>query len=177
MIDVLLLALALSMDAFAVCLTLGMKYSKNAWRIGLRAGAYFGFFQAFMPFIGYMGGEIVQKYIGGYDKLIACILLSFIGLKMIKEAYEEGQSIKELSSKTLVLLALATSIDALAVGMSLHLFSLNAFMSMFLIGLITFIISFLGVMLGKKSSQKYKKNAEILGGIILISIGLKIILT
>ena len=179
MFEIIVLALALSMDAFAVSIGLGIKTPeiqrrKTAWKTGL----FFGFFQALMPFVGYMGGKGLEQYTKGYDYIIAFILLLVIGLKMIYESFGKNieEEITKVSNKVLLFLAIATSIDAMAAGFSLHLFSLNIYISLVLIGGITFIMSFLGVCIGGKGSAKYESKAELLGGMVLIAIGIKILI-
>lgn len=176
MLEVLILALALSMDAFAVSIGLGIKAKKEIKKVALKAALFFGFFQALMPFIGYMGGIGLKQYIQGYDGIIAFVLLSLIGAKMIYEAYGENveEEISFISNKILLTLSIATSIDAMAAGFSLHLFTLNVYLSLIFIGLTTFIISYLGVYVGRKGGVKYEQKAEILGGIVLIIIGIKL---
>ncbi len=178
MIELLLLALALSMDAFAVSIGLGIKEKKNIKTLALKAGLYFGFFQALMPFIGYIGGVGLQQYMSGYDSLIAFVLLSLIGTKMIYEAFGENveDEISLISNKLLLTLAIATSIDAMAAGFTLHLFNTTVYMSLLIIGITTFIMSILGVYIGQKGGSKYESKAEILGGVVLILIGLKILI-
>lgn len=178
MFEVIVLAIALSMDAFAVSIGLGIKSNENLKVLALKAGLYFGFFQAFMPFIGYFGGVGLKDYIGGFDYWVAFILLFIIGGKMIYEAYEENteDEIAKVSNKILLTLAIATSIDAMAAGFTLQLFDLNVYLSLLIIGVTTFIFSFIGVMIGSKGTSKYESKAEILGGIVLIIIGFKILL-
>ncbi|AXH14016.1 manganese efflux pump MntP [Malaciobacter mytili LMG 24559] len=177
MLEVFILAVALSMDAFAVSIGLGIKNSKNLKTLAFKAGVYFGFFQALMPFIGYIGGVGLKDIIKDFDYWIAFFILQIIGSKMIYEAFYENieKQIKVISNKVLFTLAIATSIDALATGFTLHLFSLNIYISLLLIGIITFIFSFLGVFIGSKGNAKYEKKAEIFGGVILIVIGFKIL--
>jgi manganese efflux pump family protein len=179
MLEVIILSFALSMDAFAVSIGVGIKTSQKDRRMmALKVGLLFGFFQAFMPFIGYLGGKGIQEYTHGYDYMIAFILLSLIGAKMIYESFTENteDEITKVSNKILLFLAIATSIDAMAAGFSLHLFSLNIIISLLLIGIITFVMSYIGVCIGGKGSAKYEAKAEFLGGVILILIGLKIII-
>ncbi|RXJ87505.1 manganese efflux pump MntP family protein [Arcobacter sp. CECT 8985] len=178
MLEVIILAIALSMDAFAVSIGLGIKSNENLKVLALKAGLYFGFFQALMPFIGYFGGVGLKEYIGSFDYWVAFFLLIVIGGKMIYEAYGDNteEDISKVSNKILLTLAIATSIDAMAAGFSLHLFNLNVYLSLLIIGITTFIFSFIGVMLGSKSMSKYESKAEIFGGIVLIFIGFKILL-
>jgi manganese efflux pump family protein len=178
MLEVLILSFALSMDAFAVSIGLGIKNKGDIKILALKAGLFFGIFQALMPFIGYLGGIGLKEYIQGYDSIIAFVLLLVIGGKMIYEALNENveEEISIVSNKILLTLAIATSIDAMAAGFTLHLFDLNVYLSLFLIGFITFIISYIGVYVGSRGGEKYESKAEILGGVVLILIGLKILL-
>ena len=178
MLEVLVLSFALSMDAFAVSIGLGIKNKGDLKILALKAGLFFGIFQALMPFIGYLGGIGLKDYIQGYDSIIAFVLLLIIGGKMIYEALNENveEEISIVSNKVLLTLAIATSIDAMAAGFTLHLFELNVYVSLLLIGVITFIMSYLGVYVGSKGGDKYETKAELLGGVVLILIGFKILL-
>lgn len=178
MFEILILSLALSMDAFAVSIGLGIKENQNIKVLALKVALFFGIFQAFMPFIGYIGGIVLQEYIYGFDKIIAFALLLLIGAKMIFEAVNENveEEITKISNKILLTLAIATSIDAMAAGFTLHLFELNPYISLLIIGISTFIISYIGVYVGSRWGEKYESKAEILGGVVLILIGFKILL-
>lgn len=178
MFEVLILAIALSMDAFAVSIGLGIKEKKNIKTIALKAGFLFGLFQAFMPLIGYLGGVGLKEYISGYDSIIAFAILSLVGAKMIYESSQEKveEEILCVSNRIILTLAIATSIDAMAAGFTLHLFDLNPYASVVVIGCTTFIFSYLGVYIGKRTGAKYEQNAEKFGGIVLILIGLKILI-
>lgn len=178
MLEVLVLSFALSMDAFAVSIGLGIKNKNDIKILALKVGLFFGIFQALMPFIGYLGGIGLKDYIQGYDSIIAFVLLLIIGGKMIYEALNENveEEISIVSNKILLTLAIATSIDAMAAGFTLHLFELNVYVSLLLIGVITFIMSYLGVYVGSKGGDKYETKAELLGGVVLILIGFKILL-
>lgn len=178
MFEILILSLALSMDAFAVSIGLGIKENQNIKVLAIKAALFFGIFQAFMPFIGYIGGIGLQEYIYGFDKIIAFALLLLIGAKMIFEAVNENveEEITKISNKILLTLAIATSIDAMAAGFTLHLFEMNPYISLLIIGITTFIISYIGVYVGSRGGEKYESKAEILGGIVLILIGFKILL-
>jgi manganese efflux pump family protein len=178
MLEVLILSIALSMDAFAVSIGLGIKNKNNIKILALKAGLFFGIFQALMPFIGYLGGIGLKEYIQGYDSIVAFVLLFIIGAKMIYEALNENveEEITKISNKILLTLAIATSIDAMAAGFTLHLFNLNIYLSLFIIGITTFIFSILGVYLGEKGGAKYETKAELLGGVVLILIGFKILI-
>lgn len=178
MLELIILAFALSMDAFAVSIGLGIKNRQNLKFLALKAGLFFGIFQALMPFFGFLGGIGLKDYIQGYDKIIAFVLLAFIGAKMLYEAFSENieDDISQITNKILLTLAIATSLDAMAAGYSLHLFEVNIYLSLFIIGFTTFIISYFGVFVGSRGGEKYESKAEILGGIVLILIGFKILL-
>lgn len=178
MIEIFILAFALSMDAFAVSIGLGVKQKSSYGTLAFKAAAFFGIFQALMPFIGYVGGIGLAHYIQGYDAIIAFILLCFIGAKMIYEAF--GENIEEelalISNKVLLMLAIATSIDAMAAGFSIQLLDVNIYFALLIIGLVTFFMSLLGVYIGQKGGTWLESKAEILGGVVLIIIAFKILL-
>lgn len=176
---VFLMGVALSMDAFAVSVTKGITTRKINISKSLVIAAFFGAFQGIMPILGYFLGCMFCDYIMAFDHLIAFVLLAFIGGKMIYEAFSEKESEKEetgFSLRELFVLAIATSIDALAVGVSLSFMNVNIFSSAGIIALTTFCISFAGVLIGKKFGNIFKNKAEIIGGVILICIGLKILI-
>jgi putative Mn2+ efflux pump MntP len=176
MIEALILAIALSMDAFAVSIGLGAK--GNHKNLSLKAGLYFGAFQALMPLIGYLAGRSILGWVEGYAAWIACGLMVTIGAKMIYEATQEGveEDIAQITSKVMLLLAIATSIDAMAAGFSLTLLEVNAYLACAIIGLTTFAFSYAGVQIGKKSGTWLESKAEIFGGVVLILIGIKMLL-
>ena len=177
-VELLLIAIGLSMDAFSVSICKGLTTKKFSWRMALVCGLWFGFSQALMPIIGYFLGAQFQEMIEAYDHWIAFGLLFLIGANMIREAVwgkEESQD-GSLGFKTMLLLAIATSIDALAVGVSFACIRVKLWSSVIVIGLTTFAFSVLGVKIGNVFGSKYEKSAEIIGGIILILIGLKILL-
>ena len=176
--ELLLIAIGLSMDAFSVSICKGLTTKKFSWRMALVCGLWFGLFQALMPIIGYFLGAQFQEMIEVYDHWIAFGLLFLIGANMIREAVwgtEEEQD-GSLGFRTMILLAIATSIDALAVGVSFACIQVKLWSSVLIIGTITFLFSVLGVKIGNVFGSKYEKSAEITGGIILILIGLKILL-
>ncbi len=175
MFEVIVLAVALSMDAFAVSIGLGSK--ENSRGLGLKAGLYFGGFQALMPFLGYLGGRGILGWVDAYAHWIACGLLALIGAKMIYEGLQEGieEAISALTHKMMLLLAIATSIDAMAAGFSLTLLDINAYLACLIIGLTTFAFSWAGVQIGNKSGTWLENKAEIFGGVVLILIGIKIL--
>ena len=195
-ITILFTAFALSMDAFAVSVTKGMTLKKLNKGIAIKIALFFGVFQAAMPLLGWMLGISFQSYIKAIDHWIALILLSILGGKMIFEFYDnrkeeaiekedaesevsttledEEKNKNELSNKELTTLAIATSIDALAVGISFAFLNVNIVSSSLIIGLITFTVCFIGVIAGKKIGGVFKDYAELIGGIILILIGINI---
>ena len=183
-IELFLLGVGLSMDAFAVSVCKGLGMKKLNKKQALIIGLYFGGFQALMPFVGWLLGSQFQKYITSIDHWIAFILLGFIGGKMVYEAVKEkdDDAVVEkdlaLNQGEMLLLAIATSIDALAVGIMFAFTydSLNIYWAIAIIGLTTFVLSIIGVIVGNFFGNKYKKKSEIAGGIILILIGVKILL-
>ena len=177
--ELLLIAIGLSMDAFAVAVCKGLSVGKTKVRHYIITGVWFGGFQALMPFLGYLLGTTFEKYIVTFDHWIAFILLSIIGINMIKEGFskEENETDASFSFKNMFLLAIATSIDALAVGVTFALLpDVNIFHAVSLIGMTTFILSAIGIKIGSVFGMKYKSAAEITGGIILILMGTKILL-
>lgn len=176
MFEVIVLAVALSMDAFAVSIGLGSK--GNTRGLGLKAGLFFGAFQALMPFIGYLGGKGVLGWVEAYSHWIAFGLLALIGGKMIYEGMQEGieEDIAEITNRMMLLLAIATSIDAMAAGFSLTLLQVDAWLACVIIGVTTFGFSWLGVRIGERSGTWLENKAEIFGGVVLILIGIKMLL-
>lgn len=177
MIETLILAIALSMDAFAVSIGLGAKGHATP-RLPLMAGAFFGVFQAFMPLIGYLGGKGVLGWIEGYAHWIAFGLLLLVGAKMVYEGLHEGveEEIAAITHKMMLILAIATSIDAVAAGFSLALLDVNAWLACAIIGMTTFAFSWVGVLIGRNSGTWLEDKAEIFGGVVLILMGFKILL-
>jgi manganese efflux pump family protein len=181
-ISILLLSVGLAMDAFAVSVCKGLCMKKINYSHALVIALFFGGFQALMPLIGWFLGMRFEKYITTFDHWIAFILLAFIGGKMIYEALtnKEEQNVtcsNRLNIKELFVLSIATSIDALAVGITLaFLPNTNIWFSIATIGVVTFILSVAGVFIGNKFGSKYKSFAELLGGIILVAIGCKILI-
>lgn len=177
-VTIFLTGIGLAMDAFAVAICKGLKMQKlNYKQTGLIA-LFFGGFQAIMPFIGWALGKSFESYIKSIDHWVAFVLLLFIGGKM---AYESFKSDNDdccacFDIKELTILAIATSIDALAVGIAFALKDINIFLAILVIGIVTFILSALGVFIGHKFGAVYKSKAELAGGIILILIGTKILL-
>lgn len=176
--ELFILAVGLAMDAFAVAVCKGLALKKIGAGKALLVGLWFGGFQGLMPFIGYLLGTGFEDKIKAIDHWVAFILLGLIGLNMIREACsgEEEEADACLDVKSMFLLAVATSIDALAVGITFALLKVNIGMAVSTIGVITLILSAAGVYIGHIFGEKYKAKAEIAGGIILILIGLKILL-
>ena len=179
--ELFLLAIGLSMDAFAVSLCKGLSVKKVKLKNMLSCGVWFGGFQALMPLIGFFIGGLFASYIVSFDHWVAFALLGLIGGNMIKEAFSKEEDCddnnSDFSIKTMLVMAIATSIDALAIGISLSMAGgVDIWLSIALIGVVTFILSALGVRLGAVFGAKYKKKAELLGGVILIILGLKILL-
>lgn len=175
--ELFLIAVGLSMDAFAVAVCKGLSFKKVTIHKILYIGLWFGAFQALMPFAGYYLGVGFEGLINQYDHWIAFILLAFIGGNMIKESFSKDGECQDssLSFKTMLTLAVATSIDALAVGITFAILpDVNVLLAVSLIGVITFVISSMGVKIGNIFGAKYKSKAELTGGVILILIGFKI---
>ena len=166
------------MDAFAVSVCKGISMKKMNWKKACIIGLWFGGFQALMPTLGYFLGSAFESLVTNIDHWIAFILLAIIGGNMIKEAFskDKEESNDDISFKTMLMLAIATSIDALAVGITFAFLNVNLLLSISMIGIITFVISIIGTKVGNRFGNKYEKNAELAGGIILILIGLKILL-
>lgn len=182
-IELLLLAVSLSMDAFAVSVCQGLSMKKINQRKVMVIGIYFGSFQALMPLIGWTLGTQFEKYITNIDHWIAFILLGIIGTNMIIEAFKKDDNNEVKTSegeiiehKELLLLAIATSIDALTVGIMFAFLKVSIIPSVITIGVCTLLLSMLGVCIGNKFGSKYKSKAEFVGGVILILIGLKVLL-
>ena len=175
MTEVLILAIALSMDAFAVSIGLGAK--KNTPGLAIKAGLYFGTFQALMPFIGYLGGRGVLGWVEAYAHWIAFGLLALIGAKMIYEGAQEGveEDISAVTNRMMLILAIATSIDAMAAGFSLTLLKANPYIACLVIGATTFAFSWGGVHIGRKSGTWLESKAEFFGGAVLMLLGLKML--
>lgn len=180
--SILLIGIGLSMDAFAVSVTNGIVTRGLNWKITLRIALSFGIFQALMPIIGYFAGIYFSGIIESFSGWVTFALLAFIGIKMIVESVrnrdscESGVERDPISFKMLLMLSIATSIDALAVGVSFALVRTNIWLAASLIGIVTLIICTIGVRLGKRFGCLFSQKAEIFGGIILIAIGVKILL-
>lgn len=177
--EIFLLAVGVSMDAFAVSIGKGLSAKRVSWREALTVGLWFGGFQALMPVIGYYLGISFADLVTKIDHWIAFGLLLLIGGNMIRDALK-GEDDKPVDSsfafRTMLVLAIATSIDALAVGISFAFLGTDLWRSILIIGLTTFVFSAVGLLIGKKVGSRFHAGAEILGGVILIAIGLKILI-
>lgn len=171
-------AVGLSMDAFAVSICKGLAMKKLSWKKALIIGLWFGGFQALMPSVGYLLGSRFEKYVISIDHWIAFVLLALIGINMIRESLsgEEENANDAVDFKTMLLLAIATSIDALAVGVTYAFLPVQIAPAVSFIGIITFSLSIIGVKIGNVFGLKYKTKAEIAGGVILLLMGTKILL-
>ena len=171
-------AVGLSMDAFAVSICKGLAMKKLSWKNALIIGLWFGGFQALMPTVGYLLGTRFEHYVTFIDHWIAFVLLALIGANMIREALskEEENASAAVDVKTMFLLAIATSIDALAVGVTYAFLQVRIVPAVSFIGLTTFVLSIVGVKIGNVFGLRYKAKAEIAGGVILLLIGTKILL-
>lgn len=176
-IELFLIAVGLSMDAFAVSVCKGLSVKRLSPKHALLVGIYFGGFQFLMPVIGYLLGFRFEHIITNIDHWIAFVLLAFIGGNMIKESFSKSEELNDdFSFKTMLMMAVATSIDALAVGITFAFLSVRILPAAGLIGITTFIISGAGIYIGNVFGAKYKSKAELAGGVILILIGVKILL-
>lgn len=178
--ELFLLAVGLSMDAFAVSVCKGLSVKKAGIRESAICGGWFGGFQGLMPLIGYLLGALFAKAIQAFDHWIAFGLLAIIGINMLKEAFSSAcdcENNADFSVKTMFVMAVATSIDALAVGISLAMAgNVNIVVAVALIGVTTFLLSALGVKIGNLFGSRFEKKAQIAGGVILIALGVKILL-
>ena len=176
--ELIILAVGLAMDAFAVSICKGLAMNKTGIKECAIVGLWFGGFQAAMPLIGYFLGKAFEKYITSLDHWIAFILLGLIGAMMIKESFEKDEEADaSLSVKTMVVMAIATSIDALAIGISFGVLpDVNITLAVALIGIITLALCMVGVKVGNIFGAKYKSKAEFAGGVILVLLGTKILI-
>lgn len=176
--EIIVIGMGLAMDAFAVSVCKGLSMKKMNWKNAIIIALYFGIFQAIMPVIGFFFGTTFSSFVSSVDHWITFILLAIIGGNMINDSSDDELEKRNdnVDIKTMLLLAIATSIDALAVGITFAFLKANLVQSIIIIGLITFVISITGVKIGNKFGDKFQNKAELIGGIILIIIGLKILL-
>lgn len=177
-VEILLLAVGLSMDAFAVSVCKGLSMRTSSLRAGVICGAWFGGFQALMPLIGFFLGTMFAGVISSFDHWVAFGLLVIIGLNMLKEAFskEEEQTDGDLSPRTMFVMAVATSIDALAMGVTFAFLQVNIAFAVLFIGVTTFVLSAVGLKIGNIFGARFKTLAERFGGAVLILMGVKILL-
>ncbi|MGD0552725.1 MAG: manganese efflux pump MntP family protein [Sedimentisphaerales bacterium] len=179
LLSIITIAVGLAMDTFAVSIVTGAAYKQLHIRHTLRMAGFFGGFQAFMPVVGYMAGLTVKQYVSNYDHWIAFGILAAVGLKMIYESFkikEERQTPNPANLLVVLALAVATSIDALAVGITISLITHAIALAVIIIGAVTFALSFAGVYIGKRFGHFFEGGIEIIGGIVLIALGLKIVI-
>ena len=180
LITIIVIAVALAMDAFAVSIVTGSTCRKLHVKHALRMAAFFGGFQAIMPLIGYQAGLSVKEYIENYDHWIAFVLLSAVGIKMIYESFRikpTNENLEPSGIIALLVLSVATSIDALAVGITLSIITNAVIVAVIIIGLITFLLSYVGVAVGKKYRHFFENRIEALSGFILCALALKILIS
>ena len=178
LVTIIIIALGLSMDAFAVSIVSGAAYKQLKIKHALRIALFFGGFQAIMPLIGYLAGLSIKTYIISYDHWVAFGLLSAVGGKMVYESFKIRSAEENLDpSNILILLVLsvATSIDALAIGITLSFLRVSLVTAVGIIGLVTFVLSYLGVFIGKRFGHFFENKIEAIGGLILIGLGVKIL--
>lgn len=182
LVTIFLLALGLSADTFAVSITCGLAKTKIRFFQATRIAFFMAFFQAAMPVAGWLFGREIKEFMETFDHWIAFALLSILGMKMIAEALSDkhpSKKINPLDIKIILWISLATSIDALVVGISIAMLDVEivqAVAGIFIIGAVTFIAAMLGILFGKKTGQKFGRKVEFAGGFILIAIGVKILL-
>lgn len=178
-LEILLISVSLAADAFAVSICKGLSLKKINYKDAIKIGIWFGFFQALMPTIGFFLGDTFEHIITSVDHYIAFVLLTIIGGKMIFESFSHNEEVNsDLSFKTMLILSIATSIDALVVGIAYVCAygNKNAIITFSIIGIITFMLSVIGVYVGNKFGNKYKNVAEFTGGLILILLGVEVLL-
>ena len=176
LIEIIFIGIGLSMDAFAVAICESLSNSKIMIKERMMISLGFGLFQCLMPLIGYFLGNTFEEIVSAIDHWISFLLLLIIGINMIKEAWKDEEISYHLSIINIIYLAIATSIDALAVGVTFSLLNTSIWLAVLIIGVITFMICVLGVKIGNVFGSRFKSTAEIFGGVILILMGLKILL-
>jgi len=178
LITIIIVAVGLAMDAFAVSIVSGAAYKQLKIKHAFRLAVFFGGFQALMPLIGSLAGLSIKQYIANYDHWVAFALLSAVGCKMIYESFKikpADRNFDPSNISILLILSIATSIDALTVGITLPLLALSLIKAVIIIGLITFLLSYIGVSVGRKFGHFFESKIEALGGLVLIALGAKIL--
>jgi putative Mn2+ efflux pump MntP len=179
LITIIIIAVGLAMDAFAVSIVSGAAYRQLNIKHAFRLALFFGGFQAFMPLIGFLAGLTLKQHIANYDHWVAFALLTAVGAKMIYESTKikpAEENLEPLNILVLLALSVATSIDALAVGITLSLLRIPIVLAVVVIGMVTFLLSYIGAFIGKNFGHFFENKIEALGGFILIGIGFKILL-
>jgi len=180
LVEVLLIALGLAMDAFAVCLGAGTTQHVSGPRPVFRLAFHFGLFQALMPVLGWLVGSTIERWIAPFDHWIAFGLLAFVGVRMIRSGLDSGSeshSTDPSRGATLVMLSVATSIDAFAVGLSLAVLGVGIIYPAIVIGVVAGVMSLLGLALGSRLGKAFGKRMEVIGGLILIAIGVRVVIS
>jgi manganese efflux pump family protein len=178
LLTVFIIAVGLGIDAFSVAISIGAANITKSWPPVLRLASAFGLFQFAMPIIGWLAGLTIVNFIAGYDHWVAFVLLTFVGGKMIREAFQEEKDEEKVDRTTgipLLLLSIATSIDALAVGFSFSLLKTPIILPAIIIGVVCFAMTVIGMFFGKGLARLFGKKVEIFGGVVLIAIGVKIL--
>ena len=173
---VVLLAIGVAMDAFAVSICKGITIKESLNKKSLIVGMWFGLFQGIMPLIGYFLIDSVAHHLDGVKSYVIFALLAYIGISMVVESFKKEDISDSLEFKEMLVLSIATSLDALSVGMTISLLEINVYLAVSIIALVTFLFCFFGVRIGNKFGEKYKSKAELVGGVILIAIGLKVLI-
>ncbi len=178
LLEIIIMSIGLAMDAFSVSICKGLLVKKYKFKNSIIIGLYFGLFHMIMPIIGYFLGSSFEKFITSIDHWVAFILLFLIGSHMINESFSKKKEKEDGSTKfnSMFPLALATSIDSLAVGITIAFLRANIYLTSIIIGVVTFVFSMIGVKIGNTFGRKYEKKAKLFGGIILIIIGIKILI-
>lgn len=178
LLTIIIIAVGLAMDAFAVSVVSGSVYKQLKIKHAFRMAAFFGGFQAIMPLIGSLAGMSIKEYIAGFDHWMAFALLSAVGVKMIYESFKITRTEENFNPENILVLltlSVATSIDALVVGITLSILRVSIITAVIIIGLVTFVLSYLGVFIGKKFGHFFENKIEAIGGLVLIGLGVKIL--
>ena len=177
LIEVFVLSIGVAMDAFAVSICKGITIKDNIKQKACIVGTWFGFFQGLMPLIGFFFMGLIDHYFHGIKEYVIFGLLTYIGVSMIVDAFKREEKLdSSLKFSVMLMLAIATSLDALSIGVTLSLLNVNIFISVLMISVVTFLFCFVGVFIGSKFGDKYKSKAELVGGLILLLIGLRVLL-
>jgi putative Mn2+ efflux pump MntP len=179
LLTIIIIAVGLAMDAFAVSIVSGSAYKQLKIKHAFRIAVFFGGFQAFMPLVGSLAGMSVKEYVADYDHWIAFVLLSAVGAKMIYESFKITSAEEKFNPENilvLLVLSVATSIDALVIGITLSFLQVSVAVAVVIIGLITFVLSSLGVLIGTKFGHFFENKIEAVGGLVLVALGVKILI-